>query len=236
VKRLLFFPLIVLLTCCSEAQPDLPLTCISNVNSFKSEDRKPLLLMLHGYGADERDLFGLSNSIAPGFLVFSARGPVSTQHGGFCWFDLGFLPEQKFSYDYVSARNAAEKVAGTIRELKKRKDVDTTKVFLLGFSQGAILGYDIIVHHPGLVKGLVALSGAMMSETMRNVSASIRKPLVFSAHGKLDDVVKFSDGKAAADFLSAKQLAEVSFREYQSGHNIPPETVRDIRQWLDEKD
>src|SRR5947208_2896743 len=63
--------------------------------------RPPVIILLHGYGSDESDLFSFAPLLNPNCIVFSLRAPNEVQGSGYCWFPLGFLPRQQFSYNYA---------------------------------------------------------------------------------------------------------------------------------------
>jgi phospholipase/carboxylesterase len=194
----------------------------------------PVLIMLHGYGSNEADLFSLAKKFAPDYLVLSLRGPLSTGNGGYCWFHLDFLPAQKFHYDYKAAVDAGKLVTQTIESICKKYRPDTSSIYLLGFSQGAIISYDIALRNPRLISGVLALSGAIMQET-RSLSIDHKTHSglkMFVGHGIYDDVVRFSDGKDASDFLRSKGIRDVSFHEYPIGHALGDQEIAVIRSWL----
>ena len=194
----------------------------------------PVLILLHGYGSNELDLFSLAPEIGRNFLVFALRGPLPAGNGGFCWFPLEFLPGQKFRYNYKTAVQSREKIISFITDACREYKADIKKVFVLGFSQGAIMAYDLAVAHPGKIKGVLALSGRMMPETDelktdRSLFAGIS---FFVAHGTEDNIVRYADGKNAAELIRKKGATRVKFRSYDAPHTITRQELSDIRNWL----
>jgi phospholipase/carboxylesterase len=70
--------------------------------------------MLHGYGSNEEDLFDIAKALDERFMVISLRGPIALKDGGFCFYNLEFLPEQKFKYDYAQAKESRIKILAFI--------------------------------------------------------------------------------------------------------------------------
>jgi phospholipase/carboxylesterase len=197
--------------------------------------RTPALFMLHGYGSNERDLKSLAKTIAPDFAVFSLRAPLSTSqvHGGFCWFQLEFLPEKKFRYDYSEVVRSRKLVLEFIRQTCKTHRLDTSDIYLLGFSQGAMMCYDIALSEPGLIRGVLALSGGIMEETQKiKLLPAVKSQKFFIAHGRNDDIVSFAESARAALFLKEAGVRHIEVRAYDAPHTITQQEIAHIGAWL----
>lgn len=196
--------------------------------------KPPVLILLHGYGSNESDLFELAHSLDSRFLTFSLRAPNLTKNGGFCWYDLAFLPNQQFQYNYQQAIESRKQILAFIRQACKAYKADSNQVFVLGFSQGAIMSYELALSAPGKIKGVVALSGRMMEET-KNIPtdwSKVEKVKFFIAHGLSDNVIKFEDGEKAHTWLSDKKIKDLTFHHYEMPHSISGRELNDIRAWL----
>jgi phospholipase/carboxylesterase len=190
--------------------------------------------MLHGFGSNEQDLFTLAKIIAPDFTVFSLRAPLSTGRGGYCWYKLEFLPNQKFRHDYAQAKISRDQIMSFIRSACRSFNLDSNNVYLLGFSQGAIMSYELAMSGPGAIRGIVALSGSMMENSQEAIKEpdKIKKLRYFIAHGTADDVIRIADGEKAAAFLKEKGVTDLTFRKYPMRHNISEAELQDIKAWL----
>lgn len=194
---------------------------------FQKTEKPPVLIMLHGYGSNEKDVANMQWLFDHRFLTFSLRGPNPVPNAGFCWYGLEFLPNKKFKYDYNQVSLSCNKVISFIREACKAYNADSNNVYLFGFSQGAMMSYEIA--SKTRIKGVIALSGFMNDETKKsgaNTSASY-----FIAHGSYDNVVDYKDGKNTAAYLKSIN-AKVEFKTYQMAHNISNEEIKDIQNWL----
>jgi phospholipase/carboxylesterase len=193
----------------------------------------PVLIMLHGYSSNEADLFSLVESIDSRFIVFSLRAPNTISAGRFAWYPMEFLPDQKFKYDYAKIKESKEKILAFIRSACAAYHVDSTQVFLLGFSQGAIMSYELALSNPKKITGVMALSGRMLEETKKlkiNWPAA-EKVKFFVGHGVSDNVIKISDAENAVKFLKAKRI-DVTYKSYPAVHTITSTELIELNAWL----
>ncbi len=122
-------------------------------------DKNPLLLLLHGYGSNEEDLFSFAAELPDNYYVISARAPYDMQYGSYAWYAINFdADENKFS-DHDQARSSRNLIANFIDELLANYPIDKNNVTLIGFSQGAILSYATALSHPEKIQKVVAMSG-----------------------------------------------------------------------------
>ena len=107
-----------------------------------------LLLMLHGYGSNEQDLFSFAHELPDNLLIVSARAPRSIQFGGYAWYDIHFQSDDSNFSDIPQALEARDLIVNFIDELQKTYQFNPDKSFLMGFSQGTILSYAIALSFP----------------------------------------------------------------------------------------
>ena len=205
-----------------------------NQPTKKTDKAPPLLIMLHGYGSNEDDLFVVAKVLDPRFMIISIRGPRVVKDGGFCYYDLEFLPEQKFKYDYNQAKENRVKILSFISSACKMYKLDSNNVFIMGFSQGAIMGYDLALAAPKKIKGVLALSGRMMEES-KNLKTDWSKGVktkYFIGHGNSDNVIKIGEADSVVKFFKLKKVTEVTFKNYEMPHSICGNELNDIKKWL----
>lgn len=192
--------------------------------------KAPLLILLHGFGSNEQDLMGLVKYLPPQFTFVAPRAPIALSNGSYAWYHLD-LSAGKPVYDVKEAERARQMILSFIDELKIK--YNASEVMLLGFSQGAIMSYSVALSQPQKVKGIVALSGRMLTEidTYLAPSAELKKLKIFIGHGTSDQVLPFYNGEAA--FLKCSNLGtQVVFKEYKMGHEISFPELTDIQQWF----
>jgi len=200
----------------------------------KTTAKTPVLILLHGYGSNENDLFELANALDPRFITFSLRAPLPTREGGFCWYALEFLPNAQFKYDYREAKESSAKVLSFISNACKAYQLDSTQVFLLGFSQGSIMAYDLALSSPDKIKGILALSGRIMEESKLQKTNPLQfaKVKFFVGHGNSDNVIKIEEAEKANTFLKEKKVTDLTYKNYEMPHSISGKELNDIKTWL----
>ena len=196
-------------------------------------DKNPLLLLLHGYGSNEEDLFSFATELPDDSYVISVRAPYDLQPYGHAWYAIHFdADENKFS-DNVQAKQSVELIAGFIEEVVKQYPIDAKNVTLIGFSQGAILSYATALTYPEKVSKVVALSGYFNQEIMPEVidTNAISHLKFFVSHGSVDQVIPVDWARKAKPALENLGL-EVEYQEYPIGHGVSPKNFFDFKNWL----
>ena len=196
-------------------------------------EKNPLLLLLHGYGSNEEDLFSFANELPQDHYVISVRAPYDLQPYGHAWYAIHFdADENKFS-DNVQAKQSVEIIASFIDEIVKQYPIDTKNVTLIGFSQGAILSYATALTYPEKVTKVVALSGYFNQEIMpdeidKNAISHLK---FFVSHGSVDQVIPVDWARKAKPALENLGL-DVVYNEYPVGHGVAPQNFFDFKNWL----
>ena len=187
----------------------------------------PALLLLHGRGANEQDLLPLASGFDPRFLVLSARAPLM-RWGGYHWYDLidiGTPEPTTFAAALATLQRFVE-------EVLRAYPVAADQMYLLGFSQGAMMSGALLMTQPEAFAGAVLLSGYLPLEQGLPVrrEALAGKP-VFWGHGTADQVLPIRHGREARDFLQAAGV-DLSYHEYPMAHQISQRERQDVAEWL----
>ena len=111
-------------------------------------DKNPLLLLLHGYGSNEDDLFSFASELPDEYYVISARAPYDLQYGSYAWYAINFDADQNKFSDQSQAVLSRDLVVKFLEELKLKFPIDSSNITLIGFSQGSILSYSIALSYP----------------------------------------------------------------------------------------
>lgn len=183
------------------------------------------LILLHGYGADEHDLLPMGHELDPRLRVVSLQAPLSLGGSQRAWFHLTQTPRGLgFDLDEVRAGQAAAVEA--VEEIART----APDPLLLGFSQGAGMALGVLLQRPGLVRGVLSLSGVMRALDAAPAAELKGKP-VFAAHGLHDPLIPLSAARALRDELVQRGL-DVTWREYPMAHMVIPQELADARAWL----
>jgi phospholipase/carboxylesterase len=188
-----------------------------------------LLVLFHGRGADERDLFPLLDELDPQrrLLGVTPRGPLSLPPGGAHWYafqEVGYPDPATFFETYAALADWLDGLG-----------FEPERTVLGGFSQGAVMTYAL-----GLGEGrprpaaLVALSGFMPTAPGLELSLEPPLPPVAIGHGTYDPVISVEFSRRAREPLEAAG-GEVLYREYPLPHAVDPGFLAEVAPWLASK-
>lgn len=206
---------------------NLNLTHIVRMSQEKGGKPTPGLLLLHGRGADEADLMGLESALDPRFTVVSVRAPHRLSPG-FAWYGIGSVgsPEDK------TMRSSLAQLGDFIRDMVPAYNIDPSALYLMGFSQGAVMSAAIALTLPERVRGVVMHSGYVPVEAGLDfrLDAVAQKPF-FVAHGLYDEVIPISYGRRTREYLTGIGV-NLTYQEYPISHTISEESLDDFTEWL----
>ncbi|HMA33496.1 MAG TPA: alpha/beta fold hydrolase, partial [Chloroflexia bacterium] len=156
----------------------------------------PLLLLLHGVGSNEHDLISLAPALDPRFHVVSLRAPHTLEPGSYAWFHVVFTPEGP-QHNSAEAEASRELLIDTIPALVAATATDPQRVYLLGFSQGAIMSLSLALTEPNLIAGVVAMSGRTLPEVRDRLGRApdLQGLPVLVVHGTQDTVLPIHHGR-----------------------------------------
>ena len=199
-------------------------------------EKNPLLLLLHGYGSNEEDLFSFASELPDEYYVISARAPYDMMYGSYAWYAINFdADENKFS-DLDQARTSRDVIANFIDELIATYPIDAQQVTLIGFSQGTILSYAVALSYPQKVQRVVAISGYLNTEiaTENYAQNDFKNLTIFASHGTVDQVIPVDWARKAKPTLEALGI-QTTYKEYPIGHGVSPQNFYDFKSWLEAK-
>ena len=197
------------------------------------KEKNPLLLLLHGYGSNEEDLFSFAKELPDDYYIVSARAPFDLMYGSYAWYAINFdADENKFS-DIGQARASRDVISNFIDELIKSYSIDSNNVTLIGFSQGAILSYAVALSYPEKVQRVVAMSGYLNNEIAVDDfnENDLSKLKIFASHGTVDQVIPVEWARKSMPVLENLGI-DISYKEYPIGHGVSPQNFFDFRNWL----
>lgn len=184
----------------------------------------PTLLLLHGYGSNKEDLFGLQPYFQ-GFNLVCFQAPQSLGQGGYAWYNIQWDAGTKI-IDPVEVSNISKTIAEDFEDWLTMHGC-SGKRFIGGFSQGGILALSMYVNKV-IADGYLVMSGYMLPE-WAHADWNISTPLI-QTHGMADPVIPFEWAEAGAKF--AKSNPNYHFKSYQMGHHLNGPCVNDITVFL----
>ncbi|MGH2436168.1 MAG: alpha/beta hydrolase, partial [bacterium] len=198
----------------------------------RSEGRPPLLLLLHGVGSHEADLFMLAPHLDERFLIVSARAPHTLAPGMYAWFEVQLDPVTPV-INPEQAEASRQILVQFIDEVVGAYNADPGGVFLMGFSQGAIMSLSLLLTQPEKVSGVVAMSGRVLPEVLPKMAPpeAMTGIPVLVVHGVADPILPVHHGRGIRDLL-AKMPVDLTYKEYSMAHQVTQESLSDVAAWL----
>lgn len=194
--------------------------------------KSPLLILLHGNGSNENDLFSLSNSVSNNWIVVSVRGPYQLAENSYRWYDVKMV-NGKIVINIEEEERSREKLIQLISEITQKYNVDSEKIIVAGFSQGANMSQSLGLSEPNLVVGFGVFSGRYVEEFTPYISKSIalKNSKAFIAHGSGDTMLPKT--YATENITKLKELGiQITYCEDTNGHSISTKQWDEFSKWL----
>lgn len=189
----------------------------------------PLVILLHGFGANKEDLSDLAPLIdRDNYIYVLPDAPLATVDDPTvrAWYERGGRESP------AAVREALAALEGFVGEVLARFRVPPARVLLGGFSQGGAISLRYGLPRPDVFTGIVVLSGSLrqVDDLTPTLPAERTQP-IFVAHGRHDTMVPFEWSKDLVAYLEA-QGYRPTYRTYPIDHEISPDLMRDLRDWL----
>ena len=201
-----------------------------------SVENAPALILLHGYGSDENDLFSFADEMPAELFIISAKAPYPMQPYGNAWYAIHFDNENgKFSDD-IQAIKSRDMIANFIDQVIENYPVDASKINLLGFSQGSILSYAVALTYPEKVDNVIALSGYINKEIFGQdyLKNDLSQLSFYCSHGSADQVIPVDWARRTKPFLENLGV-DFTYSEFPVGHGVAPQNFFELKEWLKKK-
>ncbi len=194
----------------------------------------PLLLAVHGYGAHKRHMMREARAVAPdGFVIASVQAP----HQHFRPTENGFRVGFGWLTDYKSDESVKlhhEFLSRVIAKLTDDGLVDSSAIYLLGFSQACALNFRFALTYPDLARGIIGICGGVPNDLETSELFKPTDAEAFYIYNTEDEFYPLEKYESYADRLRAF-VPRLSTRVYESKHEITEPMRIDVRQWLKEK-
>lgn len=239
MKKSIFVFILCFLSCQifaqTSLQKDLSLSYL--ISQPRAKTAKPkLIILLHGYGSNEADLFELKNVLPDNFIIVSARAPFTIAQGAYQWYGNENVNGAK-QESAKDLKTSTTLIKTFIKEIAKKYNTDASQVYLAGFSQGAMMSYEVGLTAPKLLRGIAPLSGRIFDSLKPKIkpASEFKNLKIFIGHGTADDRVPYSAATQAVSFLKEKKI-NATLHSYQSlAHSISEQELKDLVSWFEEK-
>jgi phospholipase/carboxylesterase len=188
------------------------------VHKFVSGRLPVTVLLLHGSGGDENDLFPVAGALMPGAAFLSPRGKAVDQ--GLTRF---------FAVDRHDVKERAAELAEWLSEAVKEYQIDVARFYALGYSNGANMAAALMLLHPGAIAGACLLRArpVCVPETQPQLNGA---PVLISA-GQTDHLIAPEGAEALAELLTSAG-ARVDLAIQNAGHDLTPADFSLAKQWF----
>ena len=192
-------------------------------------DPEGALVLFHGRGTSENDLFPLLDELDPErrLLGVTPRGPLSLPPGGAHWYvirQVGYPDPDTFGATYVTG-------SAWLDDLLAEHDIPHERTILGGFSQGAVMAHSL---GEGAARprpaGVIGLSGFIPRVEGFELGDVTGLPVAIG-HGIYDPIISVEFGREARDRLTAAG-ADLTYRESPMPHTIDPAFLGELRPWV----
>jgi phospholipase/carboxylesterase len=198
----------------------------------------PTIIAFHGWGASALDLLGLAPYVGDGrFLMLCPQGPLEVPLGGgpvgYGWYPISMGGARPTDSDVEPAVAAA---TAFVDEALARYPIDARKLVLLGFSQGGVMAYNLALRQPQRFAALVAMSTWFPPELAQKVAnrEALEQLPTLIQHGSADPAIDVARARESVEILRSLKV-QLTYREYDCGHEINAQGLRDLSNFLMEK-
>ena len=219
---------------------------IANLTTYfvKGDENAPTVLLLHGYGANGRDLLSLSSLVQTNknlnWIFPEGFIPIDSNIDGKAWFTIDWLLLEDLlqtgqAKDYsVLEPPGLQEAKNKILTLLNQLNLSLEQVILGGFSQGAMLGTEIALSAAIKPKSLLILSGTLVcKDRWERLAQETENLSFFQSHGLYDPVLEHKKGKQLYELLTQAGL-KGNFYGFNGGHEIPPVIMKQLQKHLNQ--
>lgn len=214
-------------------ETEIPL--VYRIKEAKSaSENSPMLVLLHGYGSNENDfdLFSLGKSVLDNWIVVSVRGSYKLAENSHRWYDVKMV-NGKIVINIEQEEESRKKLIQLISELIQKYPIDSQKIVVAGFSQGANMAQSLGLSQPNLIAGFGVFSGRFVEEFIPYISHSntLKGRKAFISHGSNDTML--SKNYADENRRKLNELGiQISYCEDTNAHSISAKQWNEFATWL----
>lgn len=212
---------------------DLPLTFLQRP-ATPAAPKPWLLVLMHGVGSNEQDLFALAGQFPERYYVLSLRAPHRMGPGSFAWYDFSLEPGGTRRIDEAQEAQSRALIAQTLEAAAAQTGIPPERVVVGGFSQGGTMALSMLLTRPELLLGCIVWHGRLLTEVLPLQAAAdaFHGRKLWVSHGVHDDVVPRSSAQAICHHFDTLPVS-VTSREFSSAHEIRPSELAQTLAWLE---
>ena len=192
-----------------------------------------LLVLMHGVGSNEEDLFGLADEVPAPFHVISLRAPFVLGPGSFAWFEFSVAPDGSRRIHTAQEAGSREAIVRTVQAAALQLGVSHARVVLGGFSQGGIMALSLLRTQPALMQAAMVMHSRLLPEVdaLAVPPEALQGKQLWVSHGLQDGVIPVASARAIRELTGMLPLA-LTYNEYPGAHEIRPAELQAAMAWL----
>lgn len=192
-----------------------------------------LLILMHGVGSNEQDLFSLSPYVPEQFHVISLRAPFAMGQGAYAWFQFTVDANGTRHINVPQEQQSRDLVQKTVEASAKQLGISPERVVVGGFSQGGIMSLSLLLTQPQLLRAALVWHSRLLPEALplQAPDAAFEGKALWVSHGTYDNVIPLTSAHAIRDRAQGLPL-QLHYSEYPGAHEIRPEELNASMQWL----
>jgi len=212
---------------------DLPLTFLKR-SALPSVPQPWLLVLLHGVGSNEQDLYSLCAQLPERYYVLSLRAPYRMGPGAFAWFDYSIEPGGVRTIDEAQEAASRALLAQTLAAASEQLGIPPERTVVAGFSQGGAMALGLLLTQPALMRAAIVWHGRLLDQPLAALAPAdaFRGRALWVSHGTHDGVIPLAHAQAIAHHVAPLPLA-FTYREFPSEHEIRPSELAATLTWLE---
>jgi phospholipase/carboxylesterase len=194
-----------------------------------------LLVLMHGVGSNEADLFGLAPDVPANFHVISLRAPYVMGPSAYGWFEFSVGPQGERSINEAQEAASRETVARTLEAASYQFSVPPERIVAGGFSQGGIMALSLLLTRPALMRAAMVMHSRLLPQILplQAPAAGLEGRQLWLSHGTRDNVIPLAAAHQIRDLVKTLPV-ELAYAEYPSAHEIIQEELAEAMGWLGE--
>ncbi|ADU36529.1 alpha/beta hydrolase [Variovorax paradoxus] len=213
-------------------QLHLPLKFLEH--SAQANVREPwLLVLMHGVGSNEQDLFGLARLMPPQFHVLSLRAPYVLSPDAYAWFEFEVLPNGERRIDEEQERESRFLVGEMIDSAAQQLGVPPERIVVGGFSQGGIMALSLLLTQPAKLRAAMVWHSRLLAQVAPHIAPAeaFEGKALWVSHGSADNVIPPAAAAATRELARTLPLA-LSGSDFPGAHEIRPAELQGSIAWL----
>lgn len=192
-----------------------------------------LLVLMHGVGSNEQDLFGLAPHVPSGFHVLSLRAPNVMGPGSYAWFEFGVTPRGERVINEAQEVASREALGPLVASAAQQLGIPPERVVVGGFSQGGIMALSLLLTQPALLKGAMVLHSRLLPQVLPLVALpeALQGRQLWVSHGTRDQVIPLANAHVTRTFVKTLPV-DLHYAEFPSAHEITGDELAQGMAWL----